>query len=185
MVARVYDPYTGTFTQPDPIIGGGATPYGYTDGDPVNELDLAGLAVWRCSNGLSVCHGTLTTHAVHAEVQSQYSSSEKSGAAICDEGVHCGHAGFWDGLAMAAMVVPAGGELVDGVKVALAGTTKLTLLDSARVAVGRVALKLGDSPAGRFLVNQTVRTGLNYDGAPGPGSIPGLLLNLVKRAHGL
>jgi hypothetical protein len=42
MGARVYDPSTGTFTQPDPVIGGGATPYGYTNGDPVNETDLDG-----------------------------------------------------------------------------------------------------------------------------------------------
>jgi hypothetical protein len=45
MGARVYDPYTGTFTQPDPIQGGGANAYGYTDGDPVNETDLDGEAV--------------------------------------------------------------------------------------------------------------------------------------------
>jgi hypothetical protein len=45
MGARVYNPYTGAFTQPDPIQGGGATPYGYTDGDPVNEEDLAGTDV--------------------------------------------------------------------------------------------------------------------------------------------
>ena len=38
----MYDPYTGTFTQPDPIQGGGATPYGYTSGDPINHLDLTG-----------------------------------------------------------------------------------------------------------------------------------------------
>jgi hypothetical protein len=42
MGARVYDPYTGTFTQPDPIPGAGANAYGYTDGDPVNETDLNG-----------------------------------------------------------------------------------------------------------------------------------------------
>jgi RHS repeat-associated protein len=42
MGARVYDPYTGTFAQPDPIQGGGANAYGYTDGDPVNETDLTG-----------------------------------------------------------------------------------------------------------------------------------------------
>jgi uncharacterized protein RhaS with RHS repeats len=45
MGARVYDPYTGTFTQPDPIPGGGANAYGYTDGDPVNETDLSGTSV--------------------------------------------------------------------------------------------------------------------------------------------
>jgi uncharacterized protein RhaS with RHS repeats len=45
MGARVYNPYTGTFTQPDPIQGGGANAYGYTDGDPVNETDLSGDSV--------------------------------------------------------------------------------------------------------------------------------------------
>jgi RHS repeat-associated protein len=55
MGARVYDPYTGTFTQPDPIQGGGANAYGYTDGDPVNEVDLSGDATcgwaepWGCA----------------------------------------------------------------------------------------------------------------------------------------
>jgi hypothetical protein len=42
MGARVYDPYTGTFTQPDPIPGADASHYGYANGDPVNEIDLTG-----------------------------------------------------------------------------------------------------------------------------------------------
>jgi hypothetical protein len=42
MGARVYDPYTGAFLQTDPIQGGSANAYGYTSGDPVNELDLTG-----------------------------------------------------------------------------------------------------------------------------------------------
>jgi hypothetical protein len=42
MGARVYDPYTGTFTQPDPIAGADANSYGYANGDPVNETDLSG-----------------------------------------------------------------------------------------------------------------------------------------------
>jgi hypothetical protein len=45
MGARVYDPYTGTFTQPDPKQGGGANAYGYTNGDPVNETDIDGQSV--------------------------------------------------------------------------------------------------------------------------------------------
>jgi hypothetical protein len=45
MGARVYDPYTGTFLQPDPIPGADANNYGYTDGDPANETDLAGKEV--------------------------------------------------------------------------------------------------------------------------------------------
>jgi len=44
MGARVYDPYTGTFTQPDPIQGADASNYGYANGDPVNETDLTGQA---------------------------------------------------------------------------------------------------------------------------------------------
>jgi RHS repeat-associated protein len=42
MGARVYDPYTGTFTQPDPLPGADANAYGYTPGDPVNLTDLSG-----------------------------------------------------------------------------------------------------------------------------------------------
>jgi RHS repeat-associated protein len=45
MGARVYDPYTGTFTQPDPIPGADANSYGYADGDPVNETDLTGREI--------------------------------------------------------------------------------------------------------------------------------------------
>jgi hypothetical protein len=45
MGARVYDPYTGTFTQPDPIQRADASNYGYADGDPVNETDLDGQSV--------------------------------------------------------------------------------------------------------------------------------------------
>jgi RHS repeat-associated protein len=42
MGARVYDPYTGTFLQTDPVQGGGDSAYGYANGDPVNETDLGG-----------------------------------------------------------------------------------------------------------------------------------------------
>jgi len=44
MGARVYDPYTGTFLQPDPDPAGDASAYGYADGDPVNNLDLPGTS---------------------------------------------------------------------------------------------------------------------------------------------
>jgi len=57
MGARVYDPYTGTFTQPDPIQGGGANAYGYTNADPVNETDLGGKSAGSpeplCGAGMS------------------------------------------------------------------------------------------------------------------------------------
>jgi RHS repeat-associated protein len=42
--ARLYDPGTGRFTQPDPLgWAGGATPYGFADGDPLNRTDPFGL----------------------------------------------------------------------------------------------------------------------------------------------
>ncbi|MGA9315200.1 MAG: RHS repeat-associated core domain-containing protein, partial [Solirubrobacteraceae bacterium] len=39
---RSYVPQLGRFLQKDPVPGGSANPYGYTDGDPVNETDLTG-----------------------------------------------------------------------------------------------------------------------------------------------
>jgi RHS repeat-associated protein len=42
MGARVYDPYTGTFLQTDPIPGADANAYGYANGDPANQTDLDG-----------------------------------------------------------------------------------------------------------------------------------------------
>jgi hypothetical protein len=57
MGARVYDPYTGTFLQTDPIPGADANAYGYTDGDPVNETDLSGdMSVWG-AGGRIICAG--------------------------------------------------------------------------------------------------------------------------------
>ncbi|WP_369410719.1 RHS repeat-associated core domain-containing protein [Erythrobacter ani] len=43
--ARDYDPVTGRYIQADPIgLGGGANPYLYANGDPVNLIDPAGEA---------------------------------------------------------------------------------------------------------------------------------------------
>ncbi|WP_137939570.1 RHS repeat-associated core domain-containing protein [Chitinivorax sp. B] len=42
--ARWYDPSIGRFTQRDPIgLQGGINPYGYVDGDPINNIDPDGL----------------------------------------------------------------------------------------------------------------------------------------------
>lgn len=42
MGSRTYVPQMGMFLQPDPVTGGSASPYGYADGDPVNNTDLSG-----------------------------------------------------------------------------------------------------------------------------------------------
>lgn len=62
MGARVYDPYTGTFLQTDPIPGADANAYGYTDGDPINEVDLTGqdaAAVGAAEGAGALCSETL------------------------------------------------------------------------------------------------------------------------------
>ncbi len=45
MGARAYVPEIGRFEQTDPIPGGSANPYAYTDGNPVDETDLSGQYV--------------------------------------------------------------------------------------------------------------------------------------------
>jgi RHS repeat-associated protein len=40
--SRLYLPALGRFLQPDPVPGGSANAYGYTDGDPVNAHDTSG-----------------------------------------------------------------------------------------------------------------------------------------------
>lgn len=45
MGARGYVPQIGRFLQMDPLAGGSANPYAYTDGDPVNSTDLSGAYV--------------------------------------------------------------------------------------------------------------------------------------------
>jgi len=42
MGRRAYVPTIGQFLQSDPVPGGGASAYGYTNGDPVNDFDLSG-----------------------------------------------------------------------------------------------------------------------------------------------
>jgi RHS repeat-associated protein len=44
MGERVYNPTTGRFLQPDPVLGGSANNYDYVNGDPVNNTDIGGQA---------------------------------------------------------------------------------------------------------------------------------------------
>jgi hypothetical protein len=94
MGARVYDPYTGTFLQTDPIPGADANAYGYTDGDPVNETDPTGqdaAAVGAAEGAGALCSETQFgafvcalaayggTEALEAIAGSGSSSSSQSG----------------------------------------------------------------------------------------------------------
>jgi RHS repeat-associated protein len=49
MGARSYIPQLGRFLQTDPIPGGSADAYAYTDGNPVNESDPSGALSWGFS----------------------------------------------------------------------------------------------------------------------------------------
>ncbi|MFE9637198.1 RHS repeat-associated core domain-containing protein [Streptomyces sp. NPDC006463] len=60
--AREYDPTTGRFISPDPIIDAGDpqqwNAYGYSNNDPFNKSDPSGLA-WKCERGEQCSSGTV------------------------------------------------------------------------------------------------------------------------------
>ncbi|WP_330299403.1 polymorphic toxin-type HINT domain-containing protein [Streptomyces sp. NBC_00503] len=61
--AREYDPTTGRFISPDPIIDPGDpqqwNAYAYSNNDPINKTDPSGLA-WKCERGETGCAQTST-----------------------------------------------------------------------------------------------------------------------------
>jgi RHS repeat-associated protein len=46
LVNRYYDPLTGQFLTVDPMVDETNQPFGYTDGDPINEIDPEGSVPW-------------------------------------------------------------------------------------------------------------------------------------------
>jgi uncharacterized protein RhaS with RHS repeats len=114
MGARVYDPDTGTFMQPDPVKGGGANAYGYTDGDPVNETDLSGMClIFSCSTYHAVGHAVSTgVHVVEnvaaVAPYAAYYGSYEAGKGINDVGSHLGVPGrIASHVVVAALGLPA------------------------------------------------------------------------------
>ncbi|MFI1152691.1 RHS repeat-associated core domain-containing protein [Streptomyces sp. NPDC020817] len=64
--AREYDPTTGRFLSPDPIIDAGDpqqwNAYAYSNNDPINKSDPSGLA-WKCERGETGCSSGTPTGA--------------------------------------------------------------------------------------------------------------------------
>ena len=56
MGARIYNPTLGRFLTTDPVPGGSANNYDYTNADPINGLDLDGLC-WKWNVACHVAHG--------------------------------------------------------------------------------------------------------------------------------
>ncbi|WP_236706149.1 MULTISPECIES: RHS repeat-associated core domain-containing protein [unclassified Frankia] len=51
MGVRLYNPYTARFLSTDPVLGGSANPYDYTNQDPYNTFDLDGRWFWSKWSG--------------------------------------------------------------------------------------------------------------------------------------
>jgi RHS repeat-associated protein len=76
MGARSYIPQLGRFLQKDPIPGGSANPYAYTNGDPLNETDLTGQYVEN--NYLHAILDTQSNEAVELEKQREQAAREQA-----------------------------------------------------------------------------------------------------------
>jgi hypothetical protein len=55
MGVRLYNATTGRFLSPDPVAGGGANAYDYSNQDPVNQVDLTGQHAVHRTCGYITC----------------------------------------------------------------------------------------------------------------------------------
>ncbi|WP_051900875.1 DNRLRE domain-containing protein [Streptomyces aureus] len=60
MGKRLYDPAYGRFLQTDPIPGGSANSYDYSNQDPVNKFDTAGTSWWSTIVHICKCVSAIT-----------------------------------------------------------------------------------------------------------------------------
>ncbi len=69
MGARSYIPQVGRFLQTDPVPGGSANAYAYTDGNPINEEDPTGELTYSISEG-----GLAEAEATSQRVANEYTA---------------------------------------------------------------------------------------------------------------
>jgi RHS repeat-associated protein len=85
MGVRSYVPELGRFLQPDPVPGGSANSYAYTNGNPVNETDLNGQYTATFSAALTETLNQEAAQAVAAAVAAEEAArleAERYAAAI-------------------------------------------------------------------------------------------------------
>jgi uncharacterized protein RhaS with RHS repeats len=129
MGARVYNPYTGTFLQTDPVQGGGPNAYGYTAGDPVNQTDLSGKCLLWIPCSVYHAAGHAASTAAHAAINvvatapyAMYYGSYEAAKGINSVGSHLGIVGKVISHVIAApLAVPeaqglAGDAAIDAIK---------------------------------------------------------------------
>jgi RHS repeat-associated protein len=99
MGARAYIPQLGRFLQTDPIPGGSANSYAYTNGNPANETDLTGmytatvsLAVIETNNQEA---SEFVAHAIAAEEAARAEAERKAAAAAAYAAAYAGVHAEW------------------------------------------------------------------------------------------
>ncbi len=93
MGARTYIPQLGRFLQTDPIPGGSADAYAYTQGNPVNEYDLSGefggkgLASWAISGAQKLSDEEAAAYEAAVRAEAERKAAEAAALARAYSGI--------------------------------------------------------------------------------------------------
>ncbi|MFL6145144.1 MAG: RICIN domain-containing protein [Labedaea sp.] len=170
MGARVYDPATGRFYQPDPEPGGNATAYDYCAGDPVNCTDLDG----RWGFG-SIFKAVCNTVAKVAEVAS-YIPGPIGSIAAGVSSVAYAATGNWSKAAEMAITV---GAALVGATVAVKAAA--TVVKAAAKIAPKAAAKV--TKAGRAVAGATKRLAAKSAGKA--ATVASKLASTIKNGNNL